>query len=207
MSEDGRSKRAQETREARREQILEAALQVFAVQGYHGASITDLVAAAGVARGTFYLYFDSKDAVFRELLDELLAHLRANVVGIDVSADAPPFEAQLEATVVRILKTVESNRALTRIIFREAVGLDAQVEGRMRAFDESLTGFVARSLDAGAAIGLVHAPDPEILAACILGTLRGVVERYVVEGDGPVDVHRIARVVVGYALRGVQAGS
>jgi AcrR family transcriptional regulator len=61
---DGRVRRGHETREARRAQILESALTVFATKGYHETSVTDLVDAAGVARGTFYLYFDSKEAIF-----------------------------------------------------------------------------------------------------------------------------------------------
>lgn len=200
---DGRSRRAQETREARRAQILESALQVFSERGYHGASVSDLVAAAGVARGTFYLYFDGKDAVFRELLDELLQHLRSNVVGVDMSPGARPFEEQLVETVARILRTVENNRALTRIIFREAVGLDAAVDARMHAFYDSLTGFVGAALELGARLGVVRALDVDVVATCILGSLRGVVERYVVDADGPLEIDRVARGVVQFALHGV----
>lgn len=204
---DGRTRRAQETREARRAQILESALQVFSERGYHGASVSDLVAAAGVARGTFYLYFDSKDAVFRELLDELLAHLRSNVVGVDMSPGARPFEEQLVETVARILRTVENNRALTRIIFREAVGLDAAVDARMHAFYDSLAGFIGSALDLGARLGLVRALDVDVVATCILGSLRGVVERYVVDTEEPLDVDRVARVVVNHSLHGVAPSS
>lgn len=205
MSEDGRSRRAQETREARRAQILESALQVFSDRGYHGASVSDLVAAAGVARGTFYLYFDGKDAVFRELLDELLLHLRSNVVGVDMGAGAGPFEEQLVQTIARILRTVENNRALTRIIFREAVGLDAEVDAQMRSFYDNLAVFIARSFDVGQALGLVKPVDGDVVATCILGSLRGVVQRYVVDAEEPLDVERVARVVVGHHLRGVSA--
>ena len=121
MSEDGRVRRGQETREARRTQIKQTALRVFSERGYHETSVSDLVDAAGVARGTFYLYFDSKDAIFLELLDDLTAHLRSNVTGIDLSPSAAPMFEQLHAIVVRILRTVVENRPLTRIIFREAV--------------------------------------------------------------------------------------
>lgn len=200
---DGRTRRAQETREARRAQILESALQVFSERGYHGASVSDLVAAAGVARGTFYLYFDGKDAVFRELLDELLAHLRSNVVGVDMSAGARPFEEQLVETVARILRTVENNRALTRIIFREAVGLDEAVDARMHAFYDSLTGFIGSALALGEKLGVVRDLDVDVVATCILGSLRGVVQRYVVDTEEALEVDRVARIVVNHNLHGV----
>ena len=48
----------------RRQQLLEAATWVFARKGYRRAGISDIIARAGVARGTFYLYFDSKEQVF-----------------------------------------------------------------------------------------------------------------------------------------------
>lgn len=201
--DDGRSRRAQETREARRAQILDSALQVFSERGYHGASVTDLVAAAGVARGTFYLYFDSKDAVFRELLEQLLHHLRANVVGVDLSAGAPSLDHQLRSTVVRILEVVESNRALTRIIFREAVGLDAEVDARLRAFYDDLIGFIGAALQVGVALSVVRPLEVDLVATCILGSLRGVVQRFVVDSDQPFDVEQVARVVVDHNLHGI----
>ena len=48
----------------RRNEILVAARDVFARKGYHQATIDDIVKAAGVARGTYYLYFEDKRAVF-----------------------------------------------------------------------------------------------------------------------------------------------
>jgi AcrR family transcriptional regulator len=51
-------------KQERRRQILSAAKQVFADAGYHGASIHAIIERAQIARGTFYLYFESKAAVF-----------------------------------------------------------------------------------------------------------------------------------------------
>ena len=62
-------------KEARREQILEAAVEVFGEMGYHAANVADVIARAGVARGTFYQYFENKRQVFDELLDDLLGTL------------------------------------------------------------------------------------------------------------------------------------
>jgi len=48
----------------RRQQILSVAREAFAKRGYHQTTIDDIVVQAGVARGTFYLYFEDKRAVF-----------------------------------------------------------------------------------------------------------------------------------------------
>ncbi|MFT7518818.1 MAG: AcrR family transcriptional regulator, partial [Kiritimatiellia bacterium] len=119
---DGRTARARVAREARRRQILAAALQVFAVHGYHRTSVSDLVVAAGVARGTFYLYFDGKAAIFHELIDNLLTELRSTVIGVDMAPTAPPIPMQLHQTLQRVLAALSENRDLCTILFREAVG-------------------------------------------------------------------------------------
>lgn len=203
MSEDGRVRRGQETREARRTQIKQTALRVFSERGYHETSVSDLVDAAGVARGTFYLYFDSKDAIFLELLDDLTAHLRSNVTGIDLSPSAAPMFEQLHAIVVRILRTVVENRPLTRIIFREAVGLHDAVAERLASFDRELHAYVARSLSLGVALGVVRPVDPEVSAACVIGSLREVIHRTVVHSDQTVPVDAVATAILDHHLRGL----
>ena len=54
---------AEETRAARRDQIVAAALACFARTGYHATTMADVAAQAGVSKGTPYLYFDSKEAL------------------------------------------------------------------------------------------------------------------------------------------------
>ena len=115
---DGRSRRANDRRENRRAEILRGALDVFGHKGYHQASVADIIEAAGIARGTFYLYFDSKSAVFLELLELLLAELNASIIGVETEADSPPITFQLVTTVRRILDTVVKNRMLAKLAFR-----------------------------------------------------------------------------------------
>ncbi|HHX88257.1 MAG TPA: helix-turn-helix transcriptional regulator, partial [Paracoccus sp.] len=59
-----RTKRGRDTQQS----ILRAAEAVIGAQGYASASISDITRAAGIAQGTFYIYFDSKEHVFRELV-------------------------------------------------------------------------------------------------------------------------------------------
>src|SRR6516164_8107393 len=61
---------AEEARAARRDQIIAAALACFARTGYHATTMADVAAQAGVSKGTPYLYFDSKEALFLALHEE-----------------------------------------------------------------------------------------------------------------------------------------
>src|SRR5439155_15598031 len=66
----------------RRQQILAAARGLFAKRGYHLTTIDDIVAQAGVARGTFYLYFEDKRAIFSDLIDRFAGQLSVAIVRI-----------------------------------------------------------------------------------------------------------------------------
>jgi AcrR family transcriptional regulator len=194
-----RSQRAAE----RRAQILSRALEVFAERGYHGASVSHVVKAAGVARGTFYLYFDSKEAVFRELLDQLLQTFRASVRGMELGPSAAPMADQLQGILVQILMTAEQNRALTRIIFREAVGLDAAVDEKLQGFNDGLHAWLVAALTVGEGLELVRPSEREVVATCIMGAVRQVIDRYVVQTDAPFDAEAVSGAVVRYSLQGV----
>src|ERR1051325_7602418 len=61
---------------ATRQRLLEAAEAVFAELGYHEASIVKITEAAGIAQGTFYLYFASKQEIFEELVRDLNRRVR-----------------------------------------------------------------------------------------------------------------------------------
>ena len=77
--DDGRVSRAKRLRASRRSQLLATSVALFAEQGYHRTSIDDIIKASGVARGTFYLYFESKRAIFEELLDGFFERLASTV--------------------------------------------------------------------------------------------------------------------------------
>src|SRR5918996_5526400 len=60
----------------RREQVMEVALRLFAEQGYHGTTVGDICDTLGVGKGVFYWYFESKEELFSQLLEDCLLRLR-----------------------------------------------------------------------------------------------------------------------------------
>ena len=80
-------------REARYRQLLQAALQVFARDGIDGASVADIAEAAGVAKGSVYLYFDSKEALAGDLVRHLFVYPDE---GARLSEEPEPLERILE---------------------------------------------------------------------------------------------------------------
>jgi len=78
-------------REARRAELVSAAATVFAQRGVANTAVSDIVKAAGVAQGTFYLYFDSKDAavlaVVERIADAMIEKTAARVAGESTAVD------------------------------------------------------------------------------------------------------------------------
>jgi AcrR family transcriptional regulator len=194
--------RASAARTERRRQILEAAKLVFADAGYHGASIGAIIDKAAIARGTFYLYFESKEAVFAALLDEAMAELRKRIVRIEVGPGAAPPETQLVDSLGRILELVVADRPLAVVLLSSSWTPDAEAAARLKAFYDEIRSVIAFSLQAGMALGIVRPCDPVPTAAALLGLVRGLVEHCVShELDQPIA--HVTRGLVDVALRGV----
>jgi AcrR family transcriptional regulator len=201
---DGRVSRAQKLRESRRATLLQAAQQVFSQKGYHATSIDDLIATADIARGTFYLYFESKRAIFDELLDRLLELLQGTVRRIDTAPGAPPPVEQMDATIDRILETLLANRDVARILLREAVGIDADFDRKLADFWLRIETMIVRALSTGQEMGLVRACDHTLVARCILGAAKEVVHFAFVDHDpSEVDLRRVGHELIAFTLNGL----
>jgi len=83
--------------EARRAAIVQAALEEFCGRGFAATRIDDVAARAGVAKGTIYLYFDDKEALFREIVTTMLVPLVATL-------EAPPPDIPIRAAITRFME-------------------------------------------------------------------------------------------------------
>ncbi len=204
MTTDGRKLRAQALREERRAEILRAARSVFADQGYHAASITALIKAAGVARGTFYLYFDSKQSVFLAMLDALMTRLRGSVVGVDITAGRKAMRTQLVGTIERLLHTAQDEGDVVRLIFHQGIGLEAPIQEALEAFEDNLLGYLQASLQMGTELGWLRPHDHHVAAVSIYGSMRYLVDRLTSDRLAPIEEREdLAEEVVSLHLDGL----
>jgi AcrR family transcriptional regulator len=201
---DGRVSRAQKQREERRAALLVVARRIFSLKGYHATSIDDLIEGADVARGTFYLYFESKRAIFDELLEGLFTTLAARVKRIDISPDAPPPAEQMNATVDRVFTTLVDNREIARILLREAVGIDADFDRKLADFYGRIEIMLISAVETGIGMGLVRPCDSKVVARCILGLVKEVAHfAFVERNPNDVDIHHLGREMIAFALTGL----
>jgi AcrR family transcriptional regulator len=189
----------------RRRQILDAAKQVFADAGYHGASINAIIERAQIARGTFYLYFESKAAVFDSILDQAMADLRGRLRRIDVSdPSAPPPQVQLREQVASTVGYVVGDRALAALLLQSAHPPEAEGTERLDQFYGEVRQLIVSAIEQGTAIGLVRKCQPELVAGALLGMVRGVIEA-MMRSESPPSVDDVVNEVIAVGLRGVLA--
>ncbi len=189
-------------REQRRAQLLRHARDVFAEKGYHAAKIDDIVAQARVARGTFYLHFDEKRRIFEELVDGFLARISVAIVRIRVDEPANPPLLQLRDNVQRVLEVGLGDPGMTKILLKNAAGLDADFDRKVRAFYRAIEELLALSLLNGQRMNLVRAGDRRVLGALALGGIKEILLQSV-EGRIPTSAGELTDEVMRFFAGGI----
>ena len=165
----------------RRQQILSNARDVFAKRGYHAAKIDDIVAAAGVARGTFYLYFEDKRAIFEEIVDNTFARLGMAIMRVETE-DPTRVASQIEENIRRIVHELLEEPGTTKILLSDAVGLDPAFDRKLLSFYEGLGKLLEASLVDGQERGIVAPGDARVFAILTLGAMKEIMYQVVMRG-------------------------
>ncbi len=190
-------------KDARRSQLLDTALALFAQKGYHETSIHDIIERAQVARGTFYNYFDSKRQIFEKLLDQLFDTATAAAFPISTvpGSDVP---AQLRGNISALCSSLLANLAVTRVLLEHAVGLDAEANAQLKRFYDRVLARVERAIRDGQRMGIVRAGSPRMLATCLVGMLKEALYQQIL-GTYTPSVDELVGEIFNVAARGILA--
>lgn len=190
---------------ARREQILDCAMHAFIRGGYHGTHVDAIIREAGIARGTFYLYFDSKHAVFEALVERMLAVLlesRPNGT-VPSATDLVSARRLVRANYRAILDVLYRYRDLFRLLMEEAAGADKGFDDRLTAHRLAWQHRLRDRIVEMAQRGFARPDlDSEVAAWAIVGMVEMVVRVYVLRGHEP-NLDRLAEALADMDLRGV----
>jgi AcrR family transcriptional regulator len=180
---------------ATRARLLEAAEQCFADLGYHDASVVKITEAAGVAQGTFYLYFSSKKDVFDELVRDLNRRVRHAMKEASAKGKTR-LESELLGFTAYFRFTSEHN-ALYRII-RQAEFVSPEM---LRYHYDRLSEGYVEALRAAKDGGEVGEIDPEVTAWALMGMGELLGMRWVLWGGRrelpPAVSRELARIIAG----------
>jgi TetR/AcrR family fatty acid metabolism transcriptional regulator len=157
----------------KRERILDAAVRVFARKGFHATRVSEVAKAAGVADGTIYLYFESKDhllvSLFEHRVERLLTYLETEL------PRAATAVHRLRRIIELQLGLLEGERDLAEVvtvILRQSTRL--MKEHAAPAFNAYLDA-IARVIAEGQAAGELRADvSPHLAARAVFGALDGI---------------------------------
>lgn len=180
-----------------RRKLLEAATVEFGEHGFHAASISDITRRAKVALGTFYTYFESKDAIFRALVRDFSEGVR-EAASNAVQSSASALDRERDA-LSAFLRFASENKQIYRII-DEAEFVDPP---SYRAHYESTAQRILERLQEGAARGDLEPDLDEAHAWAIMGMNVFLGLRYAVwarEGDRLDRIPDVARDILSHGI-------
>lgn len=158
--------------DARPDELLDAAMKVFAQKGFAGTKMDDIARMAGVSKGTVYLYFPSKDALMEGIIMRAVAPIAEGAL-----PQLASFEGDPRIPITMLLKMIAGllsnpeNLSIPRLVLREGMNIPAIAEIYRRDVLDlaipALTGLVAR----GVASGRLRAIDPELTVRSIVGPI------------------------------------
>jgi AcrR family transcriptional regulator len=120
-----------------RDRISAGIIAAVAEHGYQGATVTNIAAAAGLSRRTFYTYFESKDACFFATFDLIVDHLRH--AAVEAAAQQEEWPARVRARLAAVLDVFATNPDLARFILVAPLRAGEEIAARYReALDEVL---------------------------------------------------------------------
>ena len=205
MSTTTRRRRAvsDEDKSQRRDEIMAAAKKVFAGKGFHATTIADIAKEAGLAYGSIYWYFNSKDDLFHALMAVEEQALRAHVtaaVGAGTQSDGEaPFRTAVQAT----LEFFEADKATVKLLFRDAYALGDRFEKHLGGIYERFIDDIETFIVIGQERGEVVAAPPRMVAYTLAALIGQLAHRRLSTDDG-VNASQVADFVVSLVLRGLR---
>ena len=160
--------------ERTRRRILDAAETVFGELGYYEASVSEITRQAGVAQGTFYIYFHSKREIFVELVEDLGARLRAATR--TAMADVPDrLEAERRGFIAFFEFTANHRRVYSIVQEAERAAPEAA-----QAYYRSISRSYVRGLSTAMEAGTIKSLSPEAIAYALMGIGHFIALRWLI---------------------------
>ena len=197
-----REKKKAETRQL----LITAAIQVFHEKGLYDTRVSDIVARAGVAQGTFYNHFQSKEAMFKAIADEYMTHYGAlfnrHTDGLFDTENSVEMVTAFTGFLRQLFISCRDNIATARLVFGEGAGSIGPYQEICDTVISRFVFLIKAVLDQGKEKGFIGVEDTELAAAMVFGLFQRCMFYFLLTRK-EFDVDRIERGMAAFLLKGL----
>ncbi|CAM5225970.1 TetR family transcriptional regulator [Alishewanella longhuensis] len=174
--------------EATREQILDAAEQMFYQHGVSRTTLEKIACAAGLTRGAIYWHFENKSALFGAMLERIRLPFQQMLSELDAQPQGDPL-AQLKEHLVRSLLMIANSERYHRvlsIVFHRCEYMDElnPAVSKQEELDRAATAVISRALQRARAAGMLQdSVDPDLTACAIHAYIGGLIRKHLLQPD------------------------
>lgn len=176
-------------KEARKKDILETAMHMFAEKGFHAVKVDDIAESVGLSKGTIYLYFKNKENLFFSIIEEKTKEMFARMREALQSQES--IDRRLERFVTAFLKFFDMNKPYFKLIHTEKTRMHEDDRYRLRNhmlrvfsdYESLLVNFVRE----GQQEGFFRSMEPQMIAKSLRGLLNSFAfQRIFVDSQAPL---------------------
>lgn len=166
---------------SRQEQLLQVGLELFATKGYHATKVSDIVREAGVAQGTFYWYFKSKEEIALRIIEEGKKNL-LEVVQQGYRQDEGTTNDMIQSSqrlMYNLLDFASDNRNLMILLFLKGQGADLPIRNAISETHLAMEEEFAKNINQAIKLGMLENREHIPLQAQMLTNLvTGLIARW-----------------------------
>jgi len=186
--------------------LIKSAVKMFRLKGFQMTRVSDIVSDAGVAQGTFYNYFHSKEEVFREVCNDFINQVQV----LFVKRAEHMFDGDTSDEVVKnvhhvvrdLFQIYYANLDVTELLFREGIGnggiFKEIYKGMLSIFLELIEAQVEKAMNRG----FIQVEDPEVASVFLFGLFERTL-LYFMLTQKTTDLEKLERMLIDFMLKGL----
>jgi AcrR family transcriptional regulator len=191
-----------------RQRIIDTSIRHFLAKGFVGTSVTELAQEVGIAKGTVYCHFKSKDDILDSILDKFSFEFLDGVIR-EVTDCGGDFLKRFKAFYKYTTEFGQNHRELMLVwhtLLGEIIGNSSDTERKMKEIQDRYNGFVEAFLEQGKEQKQIGPDiDTRIYSRIITATLTGMLLQWYVEAPTMEDSRQYARSFRDAILKGLEA--
>ncbi len=176
--------------------------EVFAEKGFQKASIKDIAKIAGIATGTFYLYFKNKEGFFEALVEEMYQELLIHIK--EERKKVPDTLGKLEASMDACVQLFIKERSLAKLMLIQAPNASPLINTHLSALQDGLVQLALDDLNEAFELGLIPKQNTQVAALALVGGFYALLLNWL-KKDNPFDLKAATMDLFHYNMYGLKS--